>query len=68
MKGLDPEALKDPKGSAQTLVGVPTANNYAYVVKNEGGTSCDNISGNKCTRYKLTATLSDGTTYVKENL
>jgi general secretion pathway protein G len=56
MKGLDPEALKDPKGSAQTLVAAPAANSYAYAVTATGGA------------YALTATLEGGGTYAKNNL
>src|ERR1044072_8682606 len=33
IKGLDPDALKDPKGSAQTLVDGPVANSYSYEVR-----------------------------------
>jgi prepilin-type N-terminal cleavage/methylation domain-containing protein len=32
LKGLDVDALKDPKGSAGTLVAAPAANTYAYAV------------------------------------
>ena len=53
MKGLDPEALKDPKGTAQTLVATAGANNYSYVVSPTG---CDNGSGGDCSGYTLTAT------------
>lgn len=69
MKGLDGEALRDPKGSAQTLVASPVANSYAYAV---APTGCDNTTGNECTSYTLTATL-EGTiegnnTYTKTSL
>src|SRR5262245_16629516 len=39
MKGLDIEALKDPKGAASTLVDPAAANAYGYVVTPTG---CDN--------------------------
>jgi general secretion pathway protein G len=68
MKGLDQEALKDPKGSAYTLVAAPTANAYAYAVKNASGGACDNTTGNECTQYTLTATLEGGGTFAKSNL
>lgn len=72
MKGLDPEALKDPRGSAQTLVATAAANNYAYATTNDGGTSCDNTNGNDCTKYTLTATyegsVNGQNTFVKNNL
>ena len=65
MKGLDAEALKDPKGSAGTLVGAAAANAYAYAVAPAG---CDNGSGGDCTSYVLTATLEGGGTFVKNSL
>lgn len=65
LKGLDPEALKDPKGTAQTLVGTPTANSYSYEVTPAG---CDNGAGGDCTQYTLTANLEGGGTYTKASL
>jgi type II secretion system protein G len=65
MKGLDPAALQDPKGSAQTLVASPAANSYAYAVT---PADCDNGAGGDCTQYTLTATLEGGGTYVKQSL
>ena len=65
MKGLDPAALQDPKGSAQTLVAAPAANDYSYV---EAPSGCDNGAGGDCTQYTLTATLEGGGTYVKQSL
>ena len=68
MKGLDAEALKDPKGSAQTLVGAAAANSYSYV---ETPTGCDNTTTD-CAGYTLTATyegtVNGNTTYVKTAL
>ena len=68
MKGLDPEALKDPKGSAQTLVGTAAANSYAYSAT---PAACDN-STTDCTGYTLTATyegtVNGSATYVKNAL
>lgn len=64
MKGLDPSALQDPKGSTQALSDTPGANTYAYVATPSG---CDN-SATDCTGYTLTATLEAGGTYVKQNL
>ena len=63
MKGLDPSALQDPQGSAQTLVAAPVAKSYAYAALPSG---CDNTSTN-CTSYTLTATLesTNPSTYVK---
>lgn len=66
MKGLDAAALQDPKGTAQTLVAAPVANEYAYAVLPAG---CDNlVGGTDCTSYTLTATLEGGGTYVKQSL
>lgn len=65
LKGLDPEALKDPKGTAQTLVGTPTANSYSYEVTPAG---CDNGAGGDCIQYTLTANLEGGGTYTKASL
>lgn len=66
MKGLDPEALKDPRGSASTLVGTTTDNSYVYAA-----TGCDNTlasdQDNACSGYTLTATLEGGGTYSKSS-
>lgn len=67
MKGLDAEALKDPKGSAQTLVAAPAANAYAYAVTASDGSACDNTTKD-CAEYTLTATLEAGGTFAKSNL
>ena len=67
MKGLDVEALKDPKGSASTLVAAAAANGYAYDVQAADGTACDN-STKDCAKYVLTATLEGGGTFVKNSL
>ena len=63
MKGLDPSALQDPQGSAETLVASPVAGSYAYAAVPSG---CDDVTTN-CTSYTLTATLENpaGSTYVK---
>ena len=64
MKGLDTEALKDPKGSAATLVaGAATATAYGYTV---GPASCTSTT---CTTYTLAADLEGSeTNYSKSNL
>jgi prepilin-type N-terminal cleavage/methylation domain-containing protein len=67
MKGLDAEALKDPKGSAQTLVGAPAADGYSYAVTASDGTACDNTTKD-CAQYTLTATYEGGGTFAKSNL
>jgi type II secretion system protein G len=65
MKGLDPEALKDPKGTAQTLTDTAGANAYSYAVT---PSNCDNGSNGDCTGYTLTATYEGGGTFAKSNL
>ncbi|MDB5185840.1 MAG: fimbrial protein pilin [Candidatus Saccharibacteria bacterium] len=67
MKGLEDEALKDPKGSAATLVAAPAANSYAYAVTATGGAACDNTTAD-CAAYTLTATNEGGTVFAKSNL
>ena len=68
MKGLDPEALKDPKGAGQTLVAAPASNAYAYAVfAADGTTACDNTTTD-CAVYTLTTTYEGGGTFAKTNL
>ncbi len=71
LKGLDPDALKDPKGAAQTLVAAPAANSYSYEVETAAGASCE-ADNTTCATYTLTATL-EGTlngsgTFVRTSL
>jgi len=68
MKGLDPGALQDPKGTAPTLVAAPAANSYAYAVTATGGGICT-TAAKDCAVYTLTAT-NEGTpaTYTKSSL
>ena len=66
MKGLDPAALQDPKGTAQTLGSTPAANAYAYEPAGCSGA----LDTDTCTSFTLTATLETGggtTTYVKKS-
>ncbi|MEO6513633.1 MAG: type II secretion system protein [Candidatus Saccharimonadales bacterium] len=63
MKGLDPAALQDPKGAAQTLVSAPAANGYAYEPTGCSGAATTDT----CTAFTLTATLEGGGTYVKKS-
>lgn len=68
MKGLDQDALKDPKGgSTPTLVAAPASGAYAYAVLASDDTACDNTTKD-CAKYTLTATLEQGGTYTKTNL
>lgn len=64
MAGLDSEALRDPDGDNATLSPASGAQTYSYQPLPAG---CNN---NKidCTSYTLTATLDDGSTYVKQSL
>jgi type IV pilus assembly protein PilA len=65
MKGLDAEALADPKGSGQTLAAAAAANTYSYDITPD---TCDNGSNGDCTGYVLTATYEGGGTFAKSNL
>lgn len=62
LKGLQDDALTDPKGSGPTLVGAPASNAYAYETAPSG---CDNGTNGDCTGFTLTATLESGGTFVK---
>ncbi len=64
MKGLDPAALQDPKGSSQALCASTSTTCYGYDVTPAG---CDNATTD-CTGYTLTATLEGGGTYSKQSL
>ena len=74
MKGLDQEALKDPKNSATdgtqyNLASAAAANVYSYAVTNAAGTACDNATGNECTQYTLSSDLENDTNnFTKSNL
>jgi hypothetical protein len=67
MSSLDTNALQDPDGSSTKLVATPAKNFYAYQPTTATGGSCES-KPTSCTKYTLTATLSDGTTSVKANL
>ena len=68
MKGLETEALRDPKSVAYTLVATPVANAYSYAVfATDGVTACDNVTTD-CGAYTLTATNEGGGIYSKTNL
>lgn len=74
MKGLDREALKDPKngatdGTEYNLASAAATNVYSYAVTNAGGTACDNTTGNECTQYTISADLENDTNnFTKSNL
>jgi general secretion pathway protein G len=68
MKGLDAEALKDPKATSGTIAATAAANVYSYAVfASDGTTACDN-STNDCAVYTMTATYEGGGTFAKSNL
>jgi type II secretion system protein G len=67
MKGLDAEALKDPKGTAQTLAATTSTTSYGYAPTQTDNSACTTAAAN-CTKYTLTATLEGGGTYSKTNL
>jgi hypothetical protein len=67
MRSLDVTALQDPSGTSKTLVATPAAKVYAYQVTNSSGASCE-VASTNCAKYKLTATLSNGSAYTKTNL
>jgi general secretion pathway protein G len=74
MKGLDPEALKDPKGG--TVAGTASATNYSYVAATSTS-GCVNTtvtdptgadtSNNGCDSFTLTAKLEGSADYVKKS-
>lgn len=71
LKGLDPEALVDPKGG--TIQGSTDASHYSYVASASSGSglTCDNTqassTSNQCDTFVLTATLEGGGTYSKQS-
>lgn len=68
MKGLDQEALKDPKNqtaSPYDLVAAPAVNVYSYEVTPG---DCDNGAGGDCSGYTFTARLEGGTDFIKSAL
>ena len=69
LKGLDGDALADPKvPGTQALVATPAANAYSYqVFQSDGTTACTNAAGAECAVWTLTATYEGGGTFVKKN-
>lgn len=66
LKGLDPAALRDPKGDADTLEATTDSDDYGYAAT---PANCDNtVTNGDCTGYTLTATLEGGGTYSKASL
>ncbi len=59
LKGLDKEALRDPKNSSYQLAATPTASQYAYQPTDDGGNACDNTATD-CSKFTLTAKQEGG--------
>lgn len=70
-KGLDPEALKDPKATSNDLAATSSATQYGYAPL--AGASACTVTGtgaaatSDCDRYTLTSTLEGGGTYQKSS-
>jgi len=75
LKGLDPEALRDPKQAVGATIGVAaSATQYSYVA---AGTGCTNTTlttitagspvDNGCTSFILTAQQESGVDYTKKS-
>jgi hypothetical protein len=62
MKGLDKEALRDPKAAAAAygLAATPGANSYSYQAWQDDGTSECTAAAADCTKYTLTAVPEGG--------
>lgn len=71
MKGLDAEALKDPKGPSKTIAGTAAVDQYGYSAT-AGGAACT-VSGASpdqtadCDAFTLTANLEAGGTFTKSS-
>jgi prepilin-type N-terminal cleavage/methylation domain-containing protein len=69
LKGLDPEALVDPKGGA--IGATASTTNYSYVAA--GASNCSNTTASDpstnggCDSFTLTAKLEGGSDYVKKS-
>jgi len=69
MPTLDVKGIKDPSTNGSfKLVAKPAAKAYSYEVFQSDGTTPCETDDTTCAVYTLTATLSDGSTYVKNNL
>jgi hypothetical protein len=62
MPRLDREALRDPEGALPKLVASAQATAYSY------SPAPANCTGQSCTDYTLTATLSNGSKYTRQSL
>lgn len=64
LKGLDPQALRDPKQQGNAPQAATSGTTYGYAATPSGCTA----AGTECTSYTLTATLESGGTYSKTSL
>lgn len=67
LKGLDSEALKDPKGTTQTVAGAASATSYGYVATTDADAACT-TAANDCSKYTLTAQREGDADFVKTSL
>lgn len=68
MKGLDKEALKDPKGGSYDLEDTAGAGHYMYHVTNSSDASCE-ADDTTCAKYELKSTNEGNPpTFSKTNL
>lgn len=67
LKGLDAEALKDPKGASQAVSAAASATSYGYAPTKDDGSACT-TAANDCSKYTLTAKREGDTDFTKTNL
>jgi general secretion pathway protein G len=70
MKGLDKEALRDPKGTAgdYSLGTTATATKYSYAPTQSDGTTACTLAAADCAKYTLTAKQEGSTDLVMSSL
>ena len=70
MKGLDKEALRDPKATKgdYSLGTTATATKYAYKATADDGTTACTAAAGDCTKYTLTAKQENGDDIVLDSL
>lgn len=61
------QKVQDPEAKDGLFANTPAAKIYSYQVTTASGEACDNVNI-VCTKYTLTATLSDGTIYTKTSI
>jgi prepilin-type N-terminal cleavage/methylation domain-containing protein len=68
LRGLDDDALQDPRADNNTLAAAPAANVYSYEPTPAGCNDGTGGTPNPCTGYTLTGTLEGGGTTTKTAL